>query len=238
MNDQYSPERDRNRLQTLKILAIIVTALLVVSAGISVYKLEQSQTYDSAGHNMENPGSSSSTQPYSGSGAHDSGVAGSDSSAAGSSGSAPSSGSGSDERSWEENNPELVNIVTQCGDQLDFRIIDDATSLSGRPITTFYERGIGFAYDATNETNRQGMTCVGSAIGAPDPDLFYEKITSLGRANQDPPGTDFTRSTLPMIPADGKAANCVSFSAAPDTIFCSIRAESVNLGNAADPPVE
>lgn len=116
--------------------------------------------------------------------------------------------------------------------------VDDATSLSGRPITTFCERGIGFAYDATSETNRQGMTCVGSAISAPDPDLFYEKITSLGRANQDPPGTDFTRSTLPMIPADGKAANCVSFSAAPDTIFCSIRAESVNLDAAADPSVE
>lgn len=61
MNDQYSTEHDRNRLQTLKILAIIVAALLVVSAGISVYKLEQSQGYDSAGHNMENPGSSSST---------------------------------------------------------------------------------------------------------------------------------------------------------------------------------
>ncbi|PST47344.1 hypothetical protein CPA40_00500 [Bifidobacterium callitrichos] len=49
MNDQYSPERDRLRMQVLKILAILVAMLLIMAFAAALYKLDQSWTYNNDG---------------------------------------------------------------------------------------------------------------------------------------------------------------------------------------------
>ncbi|KFI55420.1 hypothetical protein [Bifidobacterium callitrichos] len=46
MNDQYSPERDQLRVQVLKILAILVAMLLIMAFATTLYKLDQSWTYN------------------------------------------------------------------------------------------------------------------------------------------------------------------------------------------------
>ncbi|WP_055426646.1 hypothetical protein [Bifidobacterium aesculapii] len=49
MTDQYSPERNRLRVQILKILAILVAMLLIMASAAALYKLDQSRTYDNGG---------------------------------------------------------------------------------------------------------------------------------------------------------------------------------------------
>ncbi|KAA8817045.1 hypothetical protein EMB92_00055 [Bifidobacterium callitrichos] len=49
MNDQYSSERDRLRVQILKVLAILVAMLLIMASAAALYKLDQSRTYDDSG---------------------------------------------------------------------------------------------------------------------------------------------------------------------------------------------
>ncbi|RSX52967.1 hypothetical protein [Bifidobacterium samirii] len=180
MNDQYSPERDQTRALTLQALAIIAAIMLIIAAAVALYKLDQSQAYDAAG-NLITDDSSSST--YSNDGEDDGYTddTGSDD--------ASGDNAESDTATWEAQNPELAGIVTECGNMLDLRVtVNNDTELGDKPVTTFYEHGIEFAYNTTNETNRQAMTCVGKAIGANDPNLFYRKITALGKMYQDPGG--------------------------------------------------
>ncbi|TPF87379.1 hypothetical protein BW13_00565 [Bifidobacterium sp. UTCIF-37] len=49
MTNQYSPERDRLRVQVLKILAILVAMLLIMAFAAALYKLDLSRTYDNGG---------------------------------------------------------------------------------------------------------------------------------------------------------------------------------------------
>lgn len=49
MTDQYSPERNRLRVQILKILAILVAMLLIMASAAALYKLDLSRTYNNDG---------------------------------------------------------------------------------------------------------------------------------------------------------------------------------------------
>ena len=234
MDEQYSPETDENHLKTMRMLSLIMTILLAVAVVASLYAITRANTHDdseiSAGSHAQYRDSQAqsnwdSTQEY------DNSQSQSDSS-----GMAPDGDS--NVVSWQKNNPALSNIITQCGGELDVRARDDYTeSTYDTPVAIMLEQAMQFTYDSTSDNARQAMTCVGGAIGASDPDIFYQKITSLGRMYRDPPGTDYTRSTLPMIPADGKSMTCASTSENPEIIFCTLNAESVDSSSAVDPPI-
>lgn len=233
MDEQYSPETDENHLKTMSMLSLIMTILLAVAVVASLYAITRANTHDdsgiSAGSHAQYRDSQAqsnwdTTQEYDSQSQSDSSDVASD--------------GDSNVVSWQKNNPALSNIITQCGGELDVRARDDYTeSTYDTPVAMMLEQSMQFTYDSTSDNARQAMTCVGGAIGASDPDIFYQKITSLGRMYRDPPGTDYTRSTLPMIPVDGKSMACASTSENPEIIFCTLNAESVDPSSAVDPPV-
>lgn len=134
---------------------------------------------------------------------------------------------------WETNNPELAPVLTHCSSTA-ISIYQDYEHYPSSALTSPSGIGVVLATDALHITYAFGdsaerpiLECFGRVLGVSETYDFPDLLQVLGQDNVGKAGTDYMRSTTPLVPAEGWAIWCLATGDSYTVNNCILKAQSL-----------